>query len=281
LKPVAKKLLTGAPFILLIVAASWAVCLHFFKPPLPPIGTYVAILAFAAAAVTIWPPEESGWSKATWVILFATLMAFEVHNLYRDRTQHDREQNEARQREDDRFAGILKQNQAEFEATMGESRRLSQLSEKSLNNITGGTSYAYLTPQVSDPSPLSSIPLAIHNYGSAILTGVTVRIEDVNKDEPFDASKAVERAFAKPIEVGTLFPAETRPLAEKLAAPIPRKDGTHLFIIQISAQNGWVSETLVFRPSKKGLPWAYYLQVHRREVPIGNGRFTKSKLLEE
>jgi hypothetical protein len=79
--------------------AVWALCLYFFStPPLTPIGTYVAVLAFWAALVSIWPPEDKGWSKAAWVVLFAALMAFEVHNLYGDRTQHDRDQNEARKR---------------------------------------------------------------------------------------------------------------------------------------------------------------------------------------
>jgi hypothetical protein len=68
--------------------------------------------------------------------VFAVLMAFEVHNLYRDRTQHDREQNEIRKREDDRFAGILKQNQTEFDATMNKH-------DKAVSETTGGNSYVY------------------------------------------------------------------------------------------------------------------------------------------
>jgi hypothetical protein len=149
-EPVGKKLLNAAPFILLLLAGAWALCLYFFRTPLPPIGTYVAILGFWAALVTIWPPAENrGWSKAAWVVLFALLMSFEVHNLYRDRTEHDREQNDARRHEDDRFAGILKQNQAEFDATMKRFDAVLTKTQEAVSVTTGGNAFPFAMPALN------------------------------------------------------------------------------------------------------------------------------------
>ncbi len=74
------------PLVFLLIVA-WAVILRFVKYH-PPIGTYIAVLAFGAVIVTLWPPEGR-WSKVCWLLVFAGFLIFEVRNLYDDRNEHD------------------------------------------------------------------------------------------------------------------------------------------------------------------------------------------------
>jgi hypothetical protein len=57
----------------------------------PPVGTYIAILGFVAAAVTFRkdPPVHE---KFFWIIAITLLMTAEIQNLYKDRDEHTAQQ---------------------------------------------------------------------------------------------------------------------------------------------------------------------------------------------
>jgi uncharacterized membrane protein len=249
LKAFAKRLLTAAPLVLLIAAMGWAICLYRFHTPLPPIGTYVATLAFLAAVVTIWPPEGR-WPKAGWVILFGALLGFEVHNLYRDRAQHDREQNDARKREDDRFAEILQNDQSEFKATMDKSRQLLSMTQESLNNITGGDSFPYVVPQTH--ARVDPVPLFMWDHGRYILTGVSVVIRNTKAYGEGDAAFLSAPEFS----VGVVHPGWGKLLRQGIS-PKPDASGIDSYEIEMYTQSDFFTEVLRFRKGKYALPWAY------------------------
>jgi hypothetical protein len=53
------------PPVLFLLSFGWLVFVRFVISAHPPIATYIAGLAFGAAAVTIWPPEKRG-ANGTW-----------------------------------------------------------------------------------------------------------------------------------------------------------------------------------------------------------------------
>ena|ERR1017187_7497587 len=91
------------PILAFLAFSSWALCVRFLGIR-PPIGSQIAILAFLAAIVTIWPPEGR-WGKALWVLVFFGLTVLEITGLYRD----SKEAAEARAKEDAAFSHLLEQ----------------------------------------------------------------------------------------------------------------------------------------------------------------------------
>jgi hypothetical protein len=266
---VLKKLLNAAPFILLVLAGVWALCLYFFHTPLPPIGTYVAILAFGAALVTIWPPAENrGWAKAAWVLLFALLMGFEVHNLYRDRTEHDREQNAARRREDDRFAAILRQNQNEFEQTIKESRRLSLLEERALNNITGGESWPEVIPSFGLFPDRVVVSFAI-NVDSSAASGRRTPLRVLNIDIIRDTNVDESGNTVGDIvfhQVFDSFFGGYDPSYMTLQQEL--KGGQQVFDVRAYALNGFWHQTIKLRKIAGKWEWRSVLYVPGAKGPV-------------
>lgn len=116
----------------------------------PPIGVYIAIVAVGAIVVTIWPPE-SKWRKAAWLAIFFWLGGFEIHNLYRDRDEHDAREREAREHEAKAFSKIgegiqnsIMQAQTDFNATMERLEGVRSKEETNLAETTGGNSFPYI-----------------------------------------------------------------------------------------------------------------------------------------
>jgi hypothetical protein len=145
------------PVVVFIAAFLWGISaekLHIY----PPIGTYIAVLAFLAAVVTVWPPEHP-LGRAAWIFVFLLVMGFEVRNLYRDRTDRDREEMMVRSREAAQFRAIIdsltasiQQNQKQFDATMTrvgalltKSDAVTRIAKDSVDAVTGGDSYPEIT----------------------------------------------------------------------------------------------------------------------------------------
>jgi hypothetical protein len=102
---------------------------------------HITVLAFFAVVVTIWPPETK-LGKAFWLVIFFSLMGFEMLTIYHERTENQRQQAGIRKA----FAEILNDNQTAFDIPMGKMKDLAATSEKAVNEITGGDGYIYLEP---------------------------------------------------------------------------------------------------------------------------------------
>lgn len=139
------------PTPLLVAILAWLAVSRLFHLPHPPVGSYIAILAFAAAVFTVLPPENK-WAKAGWILVFGGFLVLEISTLYQQRAEDRDAEHDKTVREDNRFAGLLKaqqdsfaqvlrDNQAHFNDTLRRLERLGQLSTQSIYEMTGGDSW--------------------------------------------------------------------------------------------------------------------------------------------
>jgi hypothetical protein len=229
-------------------------CLHW---PFCP-GVFIAILAFMAAAVT-FRREPGTREKATWTFLFLALMCAEVWMMSKDREANENQQTGASAAQLKGFEDIgngikdaIAQSDRNFSATMGKTNQV-------LLNITGGDSFAYVSPQPGG----EAIPLVVWNHGDQPLIGVTMTIARTQ-----DPDWGV--AFFQPIFIGTIGPHDHAPVPRVIVPRPEEKSGIDHYWIMLSAQNGTVSQTLDFRKNKKTGAhqpiWATSFQVTKPEI---------------
>jgi hypothetical protein len=90
-------------------------CMHWW--PLVP-GVAIGFLALAAAVMAVRADNFTQTEKAVWVVISLVLCFVELRTIYQDRDAHDREQSElriqeseARAKETQSFAALIKQGQ--------------------------------------------------------------------------------------------------------------------------------------------------------------------------
>jgi hypothetical protein len=245
------------------------VCLFYFQLwPLIP-TTAIGFLGFLAVVVAVRAvtPEHFSWGERIVYILIAfALFAVEMRAIYKDRDEHDREQaairtseDDARRKETDAFAELIKEGRGLLSSV----KEIDALAKKSLEDITGGKSFAIITPQVWTAE--TTIPLSIRNFGEQTLTGVEVTI--------YGEQENPDKYFVDPIviKVGTLHGGAMRLLKETI---VPRDGHRNSYQLHISAQNFTVVEYLTFRRGKK-LPWDFSYQVTRQFVKSRTKKETK------
>ena len=241
----------------------------------PPVGVFIGILGLLGVIVPLIRDinKIGRWEKATWTFIMFSLLLLEIKSVYQDRNEHDAQQAEARALEEKNFAeiasgirGSIAESDRNFTATMNKTNEV-------LEDITGGQSFAIVTPQVW--SGLVPIPLSIYNYGKQTLTGVTVKIlspRDWDLDNP--------RSFYNlhVIDVGTLHPGELRLLKETLTPVEGRmkaEDGrpADKFQLDIAAQNFTAEESLFFKKGTR-IPWVFKYMVTQQYVKSKHGGTT-------
>src|SRR5713101_4057431 len=168
-----------------------------------------AVLSLASVAALMVLAEMRPIHKAVYFFLIVALVFTENRAIDKDR--RDFAENEAGRREQenaqfqkiaDGLSSSIQLNQQQFAETKSGI-------ERSIATVTGGKSFAIVTPQVW--SGMVPIPLSIYNYGNQTLTGVTVNIygkEEWNKPRGL---------FEAPtINVGTLHAGEMKLLKESI-----------------------------------------------------------------
>jgi hypothetical protein len=122
-----------------VCSAGWLVVLWYWRMPHPPVGAYIAVLAFVVAVVSVWPPENK-WAKGAWFLVFGAFLILEINTLYSQRDNDrltdqqrgidednrfvrlmaDEHKNFAKalKDQDERFEEVLTQNQKQFNATL-------------------------------------------------------------------------------------------------------------------------------------------------------------------
>jgi len=145
-------------------------CLIYFKLWSPaPVGVAIALLGLAAAIMAFRTEKSSKWAeKATWGLIVVSLCVVEIRAIYRERNEHEVEQQRIRKKESDQFERVLKQNQKNFGETLEKmnglatsGRKAIDLSTEAIGEITGGDTYIYLVP-ARVPQPLSSFVIFAH-----------------------------------------------------------------------------------------------------------------------
>jgi hypothetical protein len=245
-------------------------CLFCFQwwPLIPTVA--IGFLGVVAVIMTVRADHFSHGERVVYVMIAFALFIVEMRAVYKDRDEHDRQQTELRIREDkarreeeEKFSALLK----EGHSILGETQEVQTLTKKNLENITGGESFAVVTPQVL--TGLVPIPLSIRNFGKYTLTGVTVFVLG---SKNFDVNNPRSFYQTPIINVGTLHRGEVRLLQETIdpsegMASGLIEDGHKVAFYQlyIAAQNFTVEEELRFRKGKQ-LPWAFKYRVTRRFV---------------
>jgi len=237
----------------------WQNVLHWH----PPVGVFIAILALLGVVVPLIREKVGPGEKAVWTLVLFALLLLEIHSIYEDRSEHEREQADARKQQLDSFSKIaqgidktIENSDREFAATMRQTQAV-------LSNITGGDSFAVIEPWTF--AGRRDMPLVIHNPGKNILTGVTVTVYSQGAFNMPGALDLYMRSVAERINVGTLHPAERLVLSAAIQSDQLQTwdDGvSHLFIL-IGAQNFTSQEYLQLRKGGEKKPWAYKYEVWR------------------
>jgi hypothetical protein len=208
--------------------------------------------------------------RLVWVLVSILLILAVGRGLKND----EKKNQEAQQKIADSFKEIgdgvktaITQNSAilqQTQASLVQTEKIGQLAEENLENVTGGNSYAYVTPQMG----IAPIPLSIYNYGTNTLTGVVVEII-----RPSQGLQDFTNAVFDPIhiEVGTLHPGAfgtTGPRILKGYFIDPRQiTGIVLYQVRIYSQNFTVTQNLFLRPGVRApTPIQYRTVVQKQYV---------------
>jgi hypothetical protein len=239
-----------------LLTASIAACVWFFvSTPAP--GYAVAVLGAVAGIMTL--REMKSLEKVVWIFALSALLFVELKAIRLDRAQSQREQKELRAREAERLQGIadgittaINNSKAQFDSTMAHAKALAKatldnanLARRGLDMITGGDSFPFVVPQTHEG--VVPIPLAVHNGGKQILTGVTISV--INQR---DWGNSVAFYTQPDLTVGVLHPDEIR-LIKLFIDPHPdQATGIDSYNVFLSAQNMSVWQMLQFRRTDKG-----------------------------
>jgi hypothetical protein len=252
-----------APPIAIAGLAGWAACVYAFGI-YPPVGVYICVLTAMAVVVTIWPPEQN-WSKAAWLVVFFSLMGFEIHNLYRDRAQHDEAQKQEHKEEREAFQAIangintsISNSQQAFDATMRRMEFLSKLSNENISEVTGGSSFPYVTIMTAANNEVSLAGVVhgkyrVHNVTYSLTVG---RPPYIPTDEQIN--EIIKNGPPATI-VGDLSPAHVQPLRVVVH---PLTDGGY-YNINLSASNGDWNEKLEVRSMTHQPRWDWKITLKR------------------
>ena len=231
-------------------------------------------------ALMALPKDPSGIEKFLWIGVITALMVAEIRNIYRtDAAQVQTFQSilvslrQADQGLQVTARGIKDAVQG-INAASSRINGVSVLAKENLENVTGGRSFAIVTPQVW--SGLVPIPLAIRNFGRQTLTGVTVTIRGPEAWDFLHNPYSMYQAEASAINVGTLHKGEIKVLRETITPTIApmATDKIAGYQLDVSAQNFTVTEYLWFRRGQK-VPWNFKYTVTRQFVKSQSQKETK------
>jgi hypothetical protein len=149
-KTALQRVANWSPAVAVMLLLCWLWIYPKFGVSHPPVGFYIAVLAFVAAIVSIMPPDNNR-ARAGWFIFFGAVLCFEISTLYQQRAEdiattdtnrklEDAQVATTRALEDDRFAKILqsqqdnfatvlRENQKQFNGTVGKLNSLSTVSD--------------------------------------------------------------------------------------------------------------------------------------------------------
>jgi len=185
--------------------------------------------------------------KAAWMLIISVLLVAEIHSIRTDRTNSETHAKDDRDTQDRAFTLVLDKEDEQLKDTLHGFDAVGRLARKSIENQTGGDSYAYITPQMG----VTPIPLTIYNYGTNTLTGVLVEVLP-----PTQGLEEFVNAVLNPVEidVGTLHPGTfgtTGPRVLRGYLIDPRQINKEvLYQFRIYSQNFTVTQDLFFKPGK-------------------------------
>jgi len=232
-----------------------------------PIGAWIGILGLLGVVVPLTrdPTKMGKGEKALWTAVMFVLLGLELKTVYQDRREHDEEQAKARSEQIAQFNRIADRinqttdaSERQFEATMARSDRIMGRTNEVLVDVTGGNSFAYVSPQNFSGD---QFPGVVWNNGEQALVGLTLTIAHTS-----DPVQVWGASFYKPIFIGTVGPHDHAPIPDFLFQPrADQKSGQDNYWIMLSAQNGTAQQSLNFRRNRlRPQQWAYSFEVVRQ-----------------
>src|SRR5260370_10149364 len=225
---------------------------------LPERGYAVTILGLAAVIMAVRADRFTRTEGIIWIMLAVALCFVELRAIRHDREVAAKEQSNAREREETNFREIasgikasIAESDRNFSATMGRTNQV-------LANITGGHSFAYVSPQNFYGD---EFPGVVWNNGEQALPGLTLTIAHTSDPD-------CGAAFFQPIFIGTVGPHEHAPIPGFLFRPRADKTtGQDNYWIMLSAQNGTASQSIYFRRDRNNAPtWAFSFRVEKQTL---------------
>lgn len=229
--------------VTIVATTAAGVWLFFF--PQPP-GVAIGLLAAVAVVMTFARPTDV--QKVALIVLAGLMFFLEVRSINADREKQRQESADTLsqilgdnrdktakiiQNNDAKWAAVMSDNAQNFSATVSgmsgiskDAKRNLILSQKNLEDVTGGASFAYLYPRVMK----DRIEYGIVLNGRNILTGVHVEVLDTTTINFIHSS----------MDIGVLSPTSFRP--DNFGTKLP--DIARHFVVFISAQNGSVIEEI-------------------------------------
>jgi len=209
-----------------------------------------------------------------WTLVLFVFVFLEIWAIHFDQEEHDQQQTRELCMAGQNFKNIANRidsattkSEAQFDESIGrevvilnKTEDLGRLAKRNLESLTGGSSYAFITPQNSvHPGPIA---MGLRNVGKQTLSGVIVTIGRVIKEcpDPGDSSCpfVMDEGPMHPTAVGSLSPNVGFEMPTMLT---PNADGSGHFFVIISAQNGAALEHIWFRKSARDNGSAFRLTV--------------------
>jgi hypothetical protein len=245
----------------------------------PPVGCFIAVVAVLAFVYPIFYEDGkiSNAKKGTWTLAVLILVLLEINSTRLDRNEHNIDQQAALCEQTNRFSGIastleqdITSNESHFSATMrteagilATTKEVGELSRRDLENVTGGTAFAYADPFDTSADATS---LVLRNAGDQVLSGIDVVVEKVVNGCELKANSLCRQEFdfgmMTPLQMGTLGPHEHKPIQRGIAFNA-NGSGESLYSIRMSAQNGQAIEQMWLRKSALHHGFAYRYSVVR------------------
>jgi hypothetical protein len=240
----------------------------------PPVGVYIGILGFLGVVVALArdPTKIGQREKALWIFVMFALLLLEIKSVYQDRDEHDRQHEEAEEREASHFETIangvedtIRSSQEHFDATMAEAKRLNRLSQESLANITGGESYAYIAAGIGLRPPFQ---LSVWVKGKHGVHNLSAEIQTMPKAGEVRDNASVERQIRSmhtlPLGNGDFLPGITQ--IDETVMP-------GRYSLTVISKNQWISEQIDIAQCSDG-QWSEAIKMNGRPGQRENKTWT-------
>jgi hypothetical protein len=164
------------------MAESFFNLVYFFIQWPPGVGLCIGLLGFVAVVVSF--RLEIGmrpWEKKFWIVLSFVLLMAEAYAIQKKEDNDRTSQIAETVAEDNRFRGILQDNQRDFDATVSRLDTVAGLAKNAVNTVTGGSSFCYIIfPQYSP----TDTRVEVFSRGSYPLYDAVVTITDIGVPMP-------------------------------------------------------------------------------------------------
>ncbi|MGB2604396.1 MAG: hypothetical protein WBC78_12435 [Candidatus Sulfotelmatobacter sp.] len=216
--------LTGMATLVCAVLSWW----------IPSPGVSVAFMGVAAAMMTA-RTKATGTEKAVWMLIISTLLVSEVLAIRKDRREHDEQ-----------------------------TARLLQLEKESLDNITGGDSYAYVAAgMTSGPPPY---PLFVWVKGKHAVHDLAAEMQTVIPGGTRESTvRQLQSMHPLPLGNGDFLPGPT---------PIGESVSSGSYGITVVSRSSWIQEQLDISQCSDGV-WSEAIKMNgpgEKENKIWEGR---------